>query len=106
MKHFLLSITLSVVAISLRAQEKNEFAVLRYYLLSGERCKIELSNEEKVEVVFEGSTSQYGKWARDYDNASPALKWIAENGWEPVQFMPPNNTNNSTYFLLKRKRQP
>lgn len=94
------------MAISLHAQEKNEFAVLRYYLLSGERCKIELSNEEKVEVVFEGSTSQYGKWARDYDNASPALKWIAENGWEPVQFMPPNNTNNSTYFLLRRKRQP
>jgi hypothetical protein len=105
MKHFWLLALLGMGVIPILAQEKNEYAILRYYLLSGERCKIELSSEEKVEVVFEGSTSLYGKWARDYDNAAPALKWIAENGWEPIQFVPPNNNNTSTYFFLRRKKQ-
>lgn len=104
MKHYFLIPLFCLAFTFLPAQEKTEYAVLRYYLISGERCKIELSTQEKVEVVFEGSTSEYGKWSRDYDNATPAIKWIAENGWEPVQFTPPNNSNNSTYFLLKRKK--
>ncbi|HRN93837.1 MAG: hypothetical protein M9931_07355 [Chitinophagales bacterium] len=105
MKHLFLAFTFCILAGSISAQEKNEYAVLRSYLLSGSRCVMELSSADKIDVVFEGSTAEYGKWARDYDNASPALKWIAENNWEVVQFTPPNNSNTSSYFLLKRKKQ-
>jgi hypothetical protein len=90
--------------LTLDAQEKYEYAVVRYYLISGERYKIELSTEEKIEVVAEASSAQYGKWSRDYDNTSPALKWISENNWEPVPFTAPSSNNNSSYFFLRRKR--
>lgn len=103
MKHWFLSLIFSIVIMCAAAQEKTEYAVLRYYLISGERCKIELSTNNNIEIVYEGSTSEYGKWARDYDNAAPPLKWLATSDWEPVQFIPPSNANNSTYFFLRRK---
>ncbi len=104
MKNCLLTLFFIATSLFGIAQEKFEFGVLRYYLLSGERYKVELSTDAKIEIVDEGSTSQFGKWSRDYDNTSPALKWISENGWEPVQFTPPSNANNSSYFLIRRKK--
>jgi|GEM_PF-4218072 hypothetical protein len=103
-KSILATAFFAIVSFTINAQEKYEYAVLRYYLISGERYKIELSTDEKIEVVAEASTAQYGKWSRDYDNTSPALKWISENNWEPVQFAAPSSNNNSSYFFLRRKK--
>jgi bisphosphoglycerate-dependent phosphoglycerate mutase len=103
-KSILLTAFFAITTLALNAQEKYEYAVVRYYLISGERYKIELSTEDKIEVVAEASSAQYGKWSRDYDNTSPALKWISENNWEPVQFTAPSSNNNSSYFFLRRKK--
>lgn len=103
-KSILAAAFFAITTLTLNAQEKYEYAVVRYYLISGERYKIELSTEDKIEVVAEASSAQYGKWSRDYDNTSPALKWISENNWEPVQFTAPSSNNNSSYFFLRRKK--
>ncbi len=103
-KSILVTTFFSIATLTICAQEKYEYAVLRYYLISGERYKIELSTDDKIEVVAETSSAQYGKWSRDYDNTAPALKWISENNWEPIQFTAPSSNNNSSYFFLKRKK--
>jgi predicted metal-dependent phosphoesterase TrpH len=90
---------------ALQAQEKYEFATLKFDLTAVGKYTISLSTDNNEFKEIAGEFPSNDRKISNIYNTAPALKWIKDNGWEIVEFHPIAYQKTYNDFLLKKRKQ-
>ena len=104
-KTLLATLLLFFITTGIMAQEKYEYATLKFEVIGTGKYSISIStdNNEFKEIIGEFASSD--RKISNIVNTAPALKWIKENSWDIVEFHPSGGGRSSNDFLLRKKTQ-